>query len=119
MVALNLLLFAITIALVALYGLSLSGHFPAEFRSQELQTESGTVAIWATLIVACLAAITAVIVAVDVLPWFAIVISGGAGLLVAPLALRPFPDRFVNGPIALISFATSALLFAVVMWSVR
>jgi len=117
--ALNLLLFTITVALVGLYGLSVSGHFPREFRSQELQNLRGTIVIWTTLFMATLAGVIALAVAADVLPASAIIISSGAMLLMTPLALRPFPDWFVNGPIALISFAIGALLAAIVMWNVR
>jgi len=117
--ALNLSLFAITVALVGLYGLSVSGHFPREFRSQEFQNLRGTIVIWATLFIATLAGVIALAVAVNVLPPSAIIISSGAMLLMTPLVLRPFPDWFVNGPIALISLAVGALLAAVVMWIVQ
>lgn len=118
LLALELSLFAITIALVALFGLTVSGHFPAEFRRERLLTASGTVIIWTTLIAASAAALIALSAAVRVLPWPAIIISGGAMLLAAPLLLRPFPDWFVNGRAGLISFALGAILSAFIMWIV-
>jgi hypothetical protein len=113
---LDLLLFAAAVALLALYGLTVSGHFPAEFRSEQLRTAAGTLAIWATLIVASAATIIAIVAASRVLPWSAIIISGGAMLLTAPLLLRAFPDRFVDGFAALVSFASGALLAAGLLW---
>ncbi len=117
--AFDVALFAITIVLVALYGLVVSGHFPSEYRGRKLQTRIGTVIIWATLVVASVAGIFALIVAIRVLPWPAIIISSGAMLLAAPLLLRPFPDRFVNGLLALIGFASAAILAAVGLWAIQ
>ena len=97
----ELALFMIAVGFLALYGLTFSGHFPAEFRAAELKTATGAIILWATLIAVCLAGVIVLGVALSVLPWFAIVIGGGAVLLAAPLLLRPFPDRFVNGMRAL------------------
>ena len=109
---LELMLFMLAVGLLALYGLTFSGHFPTEFRASNLKTASGTIVLWATLAAVCLATILAVVVALPVLPWPASVIGAGAMLLATPLLLRPFPDRFVNGPAALIVFAAGALLAA-------
>ena len=114
---LQLAFFMITVELLALYGLAFSGHFPAEFRSAELRGGPGAMLFWATLAAALLAAIVAGCIALRVLPWPAIVIGGGAMLLAAPLLLRPFPDRFVNGPAGLATFAMSALGTAVLFWA--
>jgi hypothetical protein len=54
------------------------------------------------------------------LPWPAAVIGGGAMVLAAPLVLRVFSDRFVDGRGALVAFAGAAALFAVLMmWAAR
>lgn len=114
---LELAFFMITVELLALYGLAFSGHFPAEFRNAELTGGAGAMLFWATLAAAVLAAMVAGCIALRVLPWPAIVIGGGAMLLAAPLLLRPFPDRFVNGPAGLATFAMSALGTAVLFWA--
>jgi hypothetical protein len=44
------------------------------------------------------------------LPWYAAVIGGGGAILVAPLALQPLPDRFVDGAGALIVFGGASLI---------
>ena len=113
----ELALFMIAIALLALYGLTVSGHFPAELRAPALRSAIGATTLWATLVAAALAAIVAIAAAVRVLPWSAIIIGGGAMLLFAPLLLRPLPDRFVNGYSALLVFAGGAVLAALILWA--
>jgi hypothetical protein len=105
-----------TVLLVALYGLAASGHFPAEFRGEKLQQGSGAVVLWATMVAAALAGIAAVALAWRALPWYALVIGGGASLLFAPLLLQPLPDSFVNGRRGLIVFAASAVVLTALMW---
>jgi hypothetical protein len=111
----ELLLFMAAVALLALYGLVVSGHFPAELRAREPKTGPGGLTIWATVAVASLAAIVALVVAWSVLPWYAITIGAGAMLLAAPPLLRPFPDSFVNGRSALVVFAVGAAAIAVIL----
>ena len=46
-----------------------------------------------------------------------VVIGGGLAILMAPLALQQFPDRFVDGRAALLSFAgASAALALLLVW---
>jgi hypothetical protein len=113
-----LALFMIAVVLLALYGLTVSGHFPAEARAPALRSALGAIILWTTLVEAGVAAMVAIAAAPRVLPWPAIVIGGGAMLLFAPLLLRPLPDRFVNGHAGLLSFAGGALLAAVGLWVV-
>jgi len=82
---------------LTLYGLTVSGHFPFEARSKELQSPVGTFVIGATLLSSGLAALLLIVTELNVLPWTAIIIGGGAALLAGPLLLRVFPDAFVDG----------------------
>jgi hypothetical protein len=109
-------LFALAVAALALYGLAVSGHFPADLRAAQLRTSQSRVIIWMTIVVAGLAALVVVAAAWSVLPWYAIVIAGGAMLLVAPLLLQPFPDSFVDGRAALLVFSTGAAALAFALW---
>jgi hypothetical protein len=113
-----LALFMIAIGLLALYGLAVSGHFPAEARVPALRSGLGATILWATVVAAGFAAIITIITALRVLPWAAIIIGGGAMLLFAPLLLRPLPDRFVNGYAALLAFAVGAVVAALILWVV-
>ncbi len=114
----DLVLFMLAVGLLALYGLAFSGHFPAEFRNPKLNRGGGAMMLWATLAAAGLAAIAVFAVALHALPWSAIIIGGGGMLLAAPLLLRPFPDRFVDGLSGLVAFAAGALVIAVALWAV-
>jgi hypothetical protein len=116
---LELSLYIVGVALLALYGLTVSGHFPAELRAPQLKTGAGAAILWVTLAAACLAAIMIAWVACPVLHWTAMVIAGGAMLLAAPLLLRLFPDRFVDGLGGLAAFAAGAVATALTLWVLR
>jgi hypothetical protein len=108
-------LFIIGVALLTLYGLTVSGHFPFEARKNELKALNGTVVISATILSAGVAAIILIVVAVQLLPWTAIVIGGGGAVLAGPLLLRVFPDDFVDGMAGLLTFAAAAMLVALLL----
>jgi hypothetical protein len=112
-IALSLFVGAILSA--ALYGLAASGHFPPEHRSETLAGRRGAVLLWASMALTGLAACAAVGLAAAVLPWYAAVIGGGTGLLVAPLLLQQLPDRFVNGCRSLQLFCACAALMVAFM----
>jgi hypothetical protein len=108
----QLVLFAAVVLLLALYGLAVSGHFPAEFRGAAVKQGAGPAVLWGSMLLAALAATAALIQAWKHLPWHAAIISGGAALLFAPLLLRPFPDSFVNGLSGLLVFSLGAAVLA-------
>ena len=101
---------------VALYGLTASGHFPAEARSAKFKGVMGALVLWGTLAVTVLAAAAMLLKSWWILPWYLQVIGGGAMLLFAPLLLQPLPDSFVNGRRGLLVFSGSAALLAGLMW---
>jgi hypothetical protein len=105
------LLFAALVLAVALYALSLSGHFPSEHRGAALRGASGTVFIGVTAALSLASLAFGLIAGWSKVPWYALVIAGGAALLGAPLVLMKFPDQFVNGRSALAAFSgiTAAL----------
>ena len=113
----ELALFMIAVTFLALYGLTVTGHFPAEIRAAELRSGIGALIMWGTLLVVLLATVIVLGVAFSVLPWPAITIGGGAMVLFAPLLLRPVPDRFVNGLAALLAFAAGAATAALILWA--
>lgn len=112
-----LLLFAAAVLLIALYALTVSGHFPAEFRGPILLKGWGALLLWGTMAVTGLTGIAILVRAWSILPWYAAVIGGGATLLFAPLLLQPLPDSFVNGRRALVVFGLGAALLAVALWA--
>jgi hypothetical protein len=101
----TLALFVVAIALLTLYGLTVSGHFPFALRSKGLQTPIGTIVIGVTLLVAAIAALIVLVIALEVLPWTAIVL------------LRVFPDEFVDGIAGMVTFAFAAIAIALILWA--
>ncbi len=105
-----------TTLLAALYGLTVSGHFPAEHRAASLQGPVGGLVLWGTMAAAALAALAALALGWQALPWYATVIGAGTALLFTPLLLRPLPDSFVDGRRGLLAFAAGAVALAGLMW---
>jgi hypothetical protein len=108
-----LALFTMLMLVVSLHGLTASGHFPRQTRLPAMRTAAGSSALWLSILIvlACLA--VGLFAAWRLIPWYAAVIGGGGGILVAPLVLQWFPDRFVDGKRGLISFAGAALLLSI------
>src|SRR6266478_804815 len=115
LVWLELLLFTAMTLVACVHLLAASGHFPAERRAPALRSWSGATLLFGSmgLIAACFVA--GLVIVCKTAPWYAVVIGGGSAILAAPLALRPWPDRFVNGPAALVAFAGVAAALAFIM----
>lgn len=105
---LALLLFAAMILTVAVFGLSLSGHFPAQHRKPELQDRLGRLIVVACILAVALAAAKAIGLSMALLPAPVAIIGAGLALLAAPLVLQRFPDNFVDGRTGLITLAAFA-----------
>ena len=116
---LKLLLFMALVCAGSLYGLSASGHFPHEHRAASLDYFGGKALLFGSMAVTSLAAFAGIVLAARLLPWYAAVIGAGLMLLLTPLLLRPFPDRFVNGTAALLTFAAASALLAALLALVR
>ena len=113
-IALGLLVACVLLAV--LYGLAVSGHFPAHFRSTTLQGGRGALLLWSTMAATALAAGAAGLSGWRALPWPAVVIGGGVAMLFAPVLLQSLPDSFVNGRRALLVLSTGTVILAVLMW---
>jgi hypothetical protein len=111
-----LILFVALVLSVSLYGLTVSGHFPREHRSERLRDVAGAAVLWVTMALCAAAAVFAIGFAIRHLPWQLAVIGGGGALLAAPLLLQPFPDSFVNGRRGLITFAATSAVLAGCVW---
>jgi hypothetical protein len=97
------------VLVLSLYGLTVSGHFPAEHRAASLRTGAGRVLLWATMVLCAALAVSVLAFAWQRLPVYAAVIGGGAMVLIAPLLLQPLPDGFVDGRCGLLTFASLGL----------
>jgi len=101
---------------IALYGLAVSGHFPAEGRSDRMRGTDGAAVLWGTIAATAFAAAAMLVKSWWVVPWYVAVIGGGAMLLFAPLLLQRFPDSFVDGRTGLIAFSAATVTLAGLMW---
>ena len=110
-----LVLFTALMLFVSLHGLSASGHFPRASRLPDMATATGSAVLLGSIVIAVLCVVVALAAAWVLIPWYAAVIGGGGAILVAPLVLQWFPDRFVDGKGALIGFACAAILPAALL----
>jgi hypothetical protein len=118
--ALPLVLLMALVLAAALHGLAASGHFPAQHRAPALASGAGAAILYGTMAVAAAALVAGIAGAWRAVLWPAAVIGGGGMVLAAPLVLRIFSDRFVDGRAALVIFAGAAAGLAVLMlWAVR
>ncbi len=108
-----LLLFVLVVFAATLQGLTASGHFP--LRHSGAKSRSERVTLFGSIALTSLALVTGVIGALRLTSWSVTLIAGGLSLLFAPLVLRLFPDRFVDGAGALFAFAAATVAAAVVL----
>jgi hypothetical protein len=112
---LPLLLFMALLLALSLHGLAASGHFPHEHRAAALRSGAGRLLLFGSIAIALGCFAIGITVAWRHIPWYAAIIGGGGVILIAPLAMHPLPDSFVNGASALIVFSGASLLLAIAM----
>lgn len=99
----------------SLFGLSALGHFPRATRQDALLRGVGPIVLWGSIGVVSMSSTAGIIAALSLVPWYAAIIGGGCAILIAPLTLQFFSDRFVDGPSALLSFSLLSLGFAIAL----
>ena len=104
-------LFAALVLAAALQGLAASGHFPRKSKISGV----GPAILFGSLLLTAVGFAAGTIAALHLIPWYAVVIGGGLAVLVAPLVLQLFPDRFVDGRGAAVVFAVACILLAIVL----
>jgi hypothetical protein len=119
-ISVPLIIFVLLMLFATLQLLSASGHFPKTSRLPAIAQGSGPAVLWASMIVTAGSVVAGIAATWMLIPWYAAVIGGGGAILLAPLALQVFPDRVVDGRIALIGFAAAtAVLAALLCWLTR
>jgi hypothetical protein len=111
-VLIPLLLFTALLQFVSLHLLAASGQFPREHRSPTLTSSLGALILYGTIAVTFTSLLVAIFAAWKMIPWYAAVIGGGLAILVAPMVLQLFSDRFVDGRGSLVSFAAASAFIA-------
>ena len=112
---LPLLLFMALLLALSLHGLSASGHFPYEHRPPALRLGLGRLLLFGSIAIAIVCLVIGITVAWRHIPWYAAIIGGGGVILIAPLAMHPLPDRFVDGASALIVLSGVSLMLTLAM----
>ena len=109
------ILFMALVLAASLQGLAVSGHFPRGHKA--VQTSVGSIVLFGSITLAIVCLAIGILETIRMIPWYAVIIGGGLSLLAAPLVLQWFPDGFVDGGGAPITFAglgivlTSALIW--------
>jgi len=111
-----LLSFMLLLLSASLCGLAASGHFPAEHRAPALRAGFGRLILFGSLTLCLLCLVGGIALIWRTVPWYAAVIGGGSMMLAAPLLLQPFPDWFVNGRGALVTFSGLSLLMTALLF---
>jgi hypothetical protein len=111
-----LLSFMLLLLSASLCGLAASGHFPAEHRAPTLRSGVGRLILFGSLALSLACLFGGVALIWHTVPWYAAVIGGGATVLATPLVLQAFPDSFVNGRGAPLTFGGLSLLMLVLLF---
>ena len=107
-----LIIFAALLLAAALLALAASGHFP---RRADASNDPGGIVLGVSMLAGAAASAAGLVTAWRHLPWPPAVIAGGIAILAAPLVLRKFPDRFVDGSASLAAFAGGAVVLAAIL----
>ena len=105
----ELLLFMALLLFVSMYALAASGHFPREHRNDSFTTAFGALILFGTIALSIACAAAGIYFVRFNVPWYAAVIGGGAMVLIAPLLLQLFSDRFVDGRASLLAFSVASI----------
>ena len=110
-----LALFFLLMLAGSMHVLAASGHFPTAWRNAGLRGTGGALLLFASMALVAASLIAGIIAIAVSVPWPAIVLGGGAAVLLAPIALQLFSDRFVDGPGALVWLAGGAIAAAALL----
>jgi hypothetical protein len=111
-----LAVFVAMMLLASLQGLSASGHFPKASRLPAISLGSGPAVLWTSIVVTAGSIVVGIAAAWTSISWYAAVIGGGGAVLLAPLVLQLFSDRFVDGKAALIGFAAGTATLSLLLY---
>jgi hypothetical protein len=93
---------------VSMYALSVSGQFPLAHRTEPFRSALGGLILFGSLALTFAALAAGIYFIHASVPWYALVIGGGAMVLITPLLLPNFSDRFVDGRASLLTFSCLA-----------
>jgi hypothetical protein len=113
----ELLVFMGLMLAMSMYGLAVSGQFPLTHRTEPFRSALGGIILFGSLVLTFAALVAGIYFVHASLPWYALVIGGGMMVLITPLLLPNFSDRFVDGRGSLLTFScAAAVLSAGLAW---
>lgn len=113
----ELLLFMGLVLAMSMYVLSVSGQFPLAHRTEPFRSALGSIILFGSMVLTLAALVAGIYSVHDSIPWYALVIGGGAMVLITPLLLPNFSDKFVDGRGSLLTFSgIAAALSAGLAW---
>lgn len=104
----ELLLFMGLVLAISMYALSVSGQFPLAHRTEPFRSALGGFILFGSIAIALISLAAGIYFVYRNVPWSALVIGGGAMMLITPLLLPNFSDRFVDGRGAPLTFSCLA-----------
>jgi hypothetical protein len=100
---------------VSMLALSASGQFPLAHRTEPFRSALGGFILFGTILLAVAAFVAGIYLVHARVPWYALVIGGGMMVLITPLVLPNFSDKFVDGRGSLLAFSGLAAAMSVVL----
>jgi len=107
--------FGVVVLLFGTYVMVASGHFPRAARGTVGGQAVSSVLLWGANLATLVALLVGIAGAWLLIPWYAGVIAGGFAMLAAPIVLQGFPDVFVDGRGALLTFAGGTIVAAMLL----
>src|ERR1700685_2985181 len=114
-VVIALALFVALVLTASLHGLAVSGHFPRRKGASTAARHVGQIVLFGSMALVIASLFAGTVSALRPIPWYSAVIGGGLAILVAPLVLQWFPNRFVDGRGAPITLAAAGAALAGVL----
>ncbi|HWJ99699.1 MAG TPA: hypothetical protein VNR41_03220 [Xanthobacteraceae bacterium] len=109
----ELLVFMGLMLAMSMYALSVSGQFPLTHRTEPFRSALGGLILFGSLLLTFAALAAGIYFVHATVPWYALVIGGGAMVLITPLLLPNFSDKFVDGRSSLLTFSCIAALLSI------
>ena len=110
-------LFAATLLVAFVTGLTLSAMFPAEHRPKAFASGLGPVLLFATLALTAALVLNSVLFAARTLPWAFAVIGGGLTWLVSPFLYNLIPARARESRLGLLALGLCVAGAHLALWN--
>lgn len=97
---------------MSMYALAASGQFPLAHRTEPFRSALGGMVLFGSIALTFVALVAGIYFVHASIPWYALVIGGGLMMLITPLLLPNFSDKFVDGCGSLLMFSCLTVLLS-------